>query len=124
MAGVAAELAIFTGSDRRPIVTPPVSLEPPILQRLAAESTGVTIRRRFTLHLHASAAEPMAQRAHHQCDRTAARGVQAEDQDADRAAICRDCCDAVLGFARLRADQHAQRRWLANARYQAHRSAN
>src|SRR5215216_1540459 len=48
MAGVAAELAIFTGTDRRPIVTPPVSLEPPILQRLATESTGVTIRRRFT----------------------------------------------------------------------------
>jgi hypothetical protein len=30
----------------------------------------------------------------------------------------------LLGFARLWSDQHAQSRRLANARHQAHRSAN
>jgi hypothetical protein len=32
--------------------------------------------------------------------------------------------DAILGVARLRPDQHAQGRRLANARHRAHRSAN
>ena len=31
---------------------------------------------------------------------------------------------AVLGAARFRSDQHAQGRWLADARHQAHRSAD
>jgi hypothetical protein len=39
--------------------------------------------RRPALHLHPLAAEPVAQRAHHQRDRTATRGVQAQDQNAD-----------------------------------------
>ena len=43
--------------------------------------------RRSPLHLHAAAAEPMAQRPDHQCDRASARRVQATDQDADGAAI-------------------------------------
>ena len=68
--------------------------------------------------------EPMAQRAHHQCDRAAARGVQATDQDADRAAVSRHRRHAVLGAARIRADQHAQGRRLADARHQADRSAD
>ena len=76
------------------------------------------------VRLHPAAAEPMAQRAHHECDRAAARGVQAKDQDADRAAIRRHRRHAVLGAARLRPDQHAQGRWLADPRHQAHRSAN
>jgi hypothetical protein len=40
----------------------------------------------------------MEERAHHQCDRAAARGVQATDQDADRAAFRRNRCNVVLGF--------------------------
>ena len=80
--------------------------------------------RRPPVHLHPAAAEPMAQRAHHECDRAAARGVQATDQDADRAAVGRHRRHAVLGAARLRPDQHAQGRWLADARHKAHRSAN
>ena len=45
------------------------------------------------------------------------------DQDADRAAVRRNRRHAVLGAARLRPDQHAQGRRLADARHQAHRSA-
>src|SRR5262249_29000146 len=67
---------------------------------------------------------PMAQRAHHQRDRAAARGVQTSDQDADRAAVGRHCSYAVLGTARFGTDQHAQGRWLADARHQTTRSAN
>ena len=64
-----------------------------------------------------SAAKSVAQRSDHQRHRAAARGVQATDQDADRSAIGRHCRHAVLGVARLRPDQHAQGRRLANARY-------
>ncbi len=53
-----------------------------------------------------------------------ARGVQATDQDADRAAFRRNRRNVVLGFACLRPDQHAQSRRLENARRKAHRSAN
>ena len=63
-----------------------------------------------------SAAEPMAQRADHECDRTTARGVQASDQNADRPAIGRDCHHVVLGAACFRPNQHAQSRRLADAR--------
>jgi hypothetical protein len=59
---------------------------------------------------HAPAAEPMAQSAHHQCHRAAARGVQAKDQNPNRAAVSRHRCHVVLGAARLRSDQHAQGR--------------
>ena len=62
----------------------------------------------------------VAQRSDHQRHRATARGVQATDQDADRSAIGRHCRHAVLGVARLRPDQHAQGRRLANARYPAH----
>jgi hypothetical protein len=51
--------------------------------------------RRSALHLHTAAAEPMAQRSHHQRDRAPARGVQASDQDADGAALGRHCGDVV-----------------------------
>src|SRR5579864_1473506 len=80
--------------------------------------------RRPALHFHASATWPMAQRAHHQCDRTSTRGVQAQDQDADRAAICRHRRYAVLVATRFRPDQHAQGRWLADARREARRAAD
>ena len=62
---------------------------------------------RTALHLHSTAAEPMAQREDHQCDRTSARGVQATDQDPDRAAVGRDRSHVVLGVARFRSDHHA-----------------
>ena len=62
--------------------------------------------------------------AHDRCDRAAARGVQTKDQDADRAAIGRYRRDVILGAACLRPDQHAQDRWLADARHKAHRSTD
>src|ERR1700694_4123671 len=40
--------------------------------------------RRPLVHLRAPAAEPMAQRTHHQRDRAFARGIQAPDQDPNR----------------------------------------
>ena len=47
-----------------------------------------------------------------------------QDQDADRAAVGGHRRHVVLGAARLRPDQHAQGRWLADARHKAHRSAD
>src|SRR5258707_1243307 len=60
--------------------------------------------RRPDLHFHATAAEPVAQRTHHQRDRTATRGVQAQDQDADRTAVGRHRRHVVLGAACFRPD--------------------
>ena len=54
------------------------------------------------------AAEPMAQRADHECDRTTARRVKRPDQNADRPAISRDCHHVVLGAACFRPNQHAK----------------
>ena len=39
----------------------------------------------------------MTQRADDECDRTAARGVQAPDQNADGTALSRNCRHVVLG---------------------------
>jgi hypothetical protein len=50
---------------------------------VTAAASGNKVFRQF--HLHTAAAEPMAQRPDHQCDRASARGVQATDQDADGA---------------------------------------
>jgi transposase-like protein len=74
--------------------------------------------------LYPAAAEPMAQRTHHQCDRAVARGVQAADQNANRAAVSRHRCHVVLGAARPRSDQHAKSGWLADARHKTQRSAD
>ena len=60
--------------------------------------------------------KPVEVGADHQRDRAPARGVQAPDQDPDRAAVGRDSGDAVLGVARLRPDHDAQGRRLADAR--------
>ena len=90
--------------------------------RAVADSLEEAGERLFSLH--APAAEPMAQRAHHQCDRAAARRVQAKDQDANRAAVSRHRRHVVLGVARLWTDQHAQGRWMADARHKTHRSAD
>ena len=49
-----------------------------------------------------------------QRDRAAARGVQAPDQDPDRAALRRDRAHAVLGVAGVRPDHDAQGRRLAD----------
>ena len=76
---------------------------------------------RPAVHLHPPAARPVALGAHHQCRRTAARGVQAAHQDPDRAAVAGDRRHAVLGAARLRTDHHAQGRRLADAGHQADR---
>jgi hypothetical protein len=38
--------------------------------------------------------------------------------------VGRYCCDVVLGAARLGADQHAESRWLANARHKPDRSTD
>jgi transposase-like protein len=45
-------------------------------------------------------------------------------KDADRASFRKNRGHAVLGAARFRSDQHAQSRWMADARHKAHRSAN
>ena len=80
-------------------------------------------KRRTLVYLHAPAAEPMAQRVHHQCNRVAARRIQAKDQDANRTAVS-SRRHAVLGAACLWTDQHAQGRWMANARRKAQQSAD
>jgi hypothetical protein len=67
--------------------------------------------------------QPVAQRAHHQRDRTATRGVQAQDQNADCTAVGGHGRHAVLGVTCFRPDQHAQSRWLENAGHKTHRSA-
>ena len=54
--------------------------------------------------------------------RTSARGIQAADQDANRAAQRRNRRHAVLGLAGLRADYHAKGRWLEQPRRDAVRS--
>jgi putative transposase len=98
--------------------------------RLILDGTVVRVRleprrsRRSVVHVCTFAADPMAQRADDECDRTAARGVQAPDQNADRAAISGDCRHVVLGSACLRPDQHAQGRRLADACHDDYRSAN
>jgi putative transposase len=70
---------------------------------------------RAAVHLHAIAAEPMEERAHHQRDQAAARGVQTEDQNTDGTAVGGYRCHAVLGLACFRAHQHAQEPALAKA---------
>ncbi len=60
--------------------------------------------RRPPPHLQPSTAEPVAQRAHRQRKRAAARGVQAKNQDADRVAFRRHRGHAVLGAACFRSD--------------------
>src|SRR3984957_21112985 len=55
-------------------------------------------------------------------DRAIARGVQAPDQDSDRAALRRNRRHAVLGAARLRTDHHAQGRRMADPRRETRRS--
>ena len=66
----------------------------------------------------------MAKRANNKRDRTSARRVQAADQNANRAAIGRYGGDVALGATRLRSDQHAQGRWLADACNKTYRSGN
>ena len=78
--------------------------------------------RRQALHLHALPAEPMEIDPNLERDRALARGVQAPDQDPDRAALRRNRRHAVLGAARLRADHHAQGRRMAEPRRKARRS--
>src|SRR6516162_3741418 len=75
--------------------------------------------RRTALQLHAAAAQSVEECTHNKRYRAAARGVQATDQDADRAAISRYRSHVVLGLARFWPDQHAQGRWLENARHKA-----
>ena len=76
--------------------------------------------RRAPVRLPPSALEPMEVGADHERDRAVARGVQAPDQDPDRAALGRDRGHAVLGAARLGPDHHAQGRRLADPRRAAH----
>ena len=78
--------------------------------------------RRQALHLHALPAEPMEVDPNLERDRAIARGVQAPDQDPDRAALRRNRRHAVLGAARLRADRHAKGRRMADPRREARRS--
>jgi ParB-like chromosome segregation protein Spo0J len=95
-------------------------------QRAMVAARLATLRdgQRKPLSFRSPAAEPMEERAHHQRDRAAARGVQTEDQDADCAAVGRYSGHVVLGAACFRPDQHAQGRWSAKSGHKAHRSAN
>src|SRR3954470_842409 len=70
--------------------------------------------RRAPLHLHSIADQPMEIGTNDQRHRAPARGAQAPDQDADRAAIGRDGGHAVLGAAGIRPDHDAQGRRLAD----------
>src|SRR3981189_1230332 len=76
------------------------------------------------LRFHSPATHPVAQGEDKKRDRASPRGVQATDQNPDRAAVGRYCCDVVLGAARLRADQHAESRRLADARHTPHRATD
>ena len=111
-------------ATREEIDHPPQGLHPQVAAQASCRRRQPGGSGRPALRLHPAAARPMAQRAHHQRDRAPARGVQAQDQNADRPAIGRHCRHVVLGAARVRPDQHAQGRWLADARHQANRSAN
>ena len=104
-------------ATREEIDIPPQGLHPQVAAQAPRRRRQPGGSRRPAVHLHPTAAEPMAQRADYECDRAAARGVQTKDQDTNRAAICRHRRHAVLGAARLRPDQHAQGRWLAHARH-------
>ena len=78
--------------------------------------------RRQAVHIHAVPAEPMEIDPNLERDRAIARGVQAPDQDSDRAALRRNRRHAVLGAARLRTDHHAQGRRMADPRRETRRS--
>ena len=71
--------------------------------------------------LSPAALKPMEIGADHERYRTASRGVQASHQDANRAALGRDRGNAVLGFARIRPDHHAQGQRMAELGRTAHR---
>ena len=77
--------------------------------------------RRQAVHLHPLPAEPMEVDPHLERDRTPARGVQAPHQDPDHPALRRNRRHAVLGAARLRADNDAEGRRLADPRREASR---
>jgi hypothetical protein len=71
-----------------------------------------------------SAAKPMAQRTDHKRHRTLARGVQTQNQDANRTAVSRHRRHAVLGVARFRARSTCAKSMAGKPRHKAHRSAN
>ena len=103
---------------------PPQGLHPQMAAQAPRRRRQSGGSRRAPVRLHPPAAEPVEERTNNKCDRTTARRVQAPDQDADRATVRGHRRHAVLGAARLRPDQHAQGRWLADARHQTHRSAD
>ena len=78
--------------------------------------------RRQAVHIHAVPAKPMEIDPNLERDRAIARGVQAPDQDSDRATLRRNRRHAVLGAARLRTDHHAQGRRMADPRRETRRS--
>ena len=58
---------------------------------------------------------------HNERDRTATRGIEALDQDPDRAAVCGNRRHVVLGFADFRSDHDAKGGRLEESRRQAFR---
>ena len=58
------------------------------------------------------------------CDKEQGPEGQAKDQDPNRAAVSRHRSHVVLGAARLWTDQHAQGRWMADARRKTWQSAD
>ena len=86
---------------------PTQSVHPQMAAQTSPRGRQLGRSRRSVVHIHSVAAEPVEERTNNECDRTTTRGVQASDQNADRAPIGRDCGHVVLGAARFRADQHA-----------------
>ena len=69
------------------------------------------------IHLHPPRPVAIESGTDDQCHRTTERGIPPKDQDPDRASSGRNRADAALGSARLRPDQHAQGRRLADPRH-------
>jgi hypothetical protein len=95
-------------------------------QRLATERPGASYMRFSARAAGVVAGDETlthAQRAHHQRDRTATRGVQAQNQNADCTAVRGHGRNVVLGVTCFRPDQHAQSRLLENHHHKTHRSA-
>lgn len=71
---------------------------------------------RAAVCIRSPASEPVEERPNAQRNRAPARGAQAADQDAGRAAVRRNSRDVVLGLFGFSSDQHAQSRRLADPR--------
>jgi hypothetical protein len=117
-----------TGNSRLWQFLPPFKLRRPFPEnRGTAKQQPISAANTGAYLFHRALKQPATVRKRRarttQRDRTATRGVQAQDQKADCVAIGGHGRHVVLGVTRFRPDQHAQSRWLENARHKTHRSA-